>query len=252
MPVTFVTAFLDLNKVEKRPNHKNTLFYIEKGIELISHPYSFAVFIDKDSYQLIPEKFKSMTNITFHIIDFETLPVYQLQLTSQNLNLPLGRNKEKDTYHYLCVNISKTYLVEKAIEIDPYQSTHFAWIDFGILHIINNNSPEKECFANSLRTISNYNKNRIRIPGCFDPARLRELSLLSFKDYPCWAFCGGFFCGEKNLLCSFSKDVLDVLKNLDFMTWELNIWAHIYNDNKKSESFDWYKADHNISILSNF
>ena len=27
MPVTFVTAFLDLNNIENRPNHKNTVFY---------------------------------------------------------------------------------------------------------------------------------------------------------------------------------------------------------------------------------
>lgn len=47
MPVTFVTAFLDLNNIENRPNHKNTLFYIKKGIELLSFPHSFVVFIDK-------------------------------------------------------------------------------------------------------------------------------------------------------------------------------------------------------------
>ena len=85
-----------------------------------------------------------MKNITFQILDIKTLPVYHL--TSTELTLPMGRNKEKDTYNYLCINISKTYLVEKAINIDPYQSTHFAWIDFGVMHIIKDTPVEQEYF----------------------------------------------------------------------------------------------------------
>jgi len=64
MSVTFVTAFLDLNKIENRPNHKNTLFYIKKGIELLSFPYPFYVFIDTESLELIPEEFKSINLYT--------------------------------------------------------------------------------------------------------------------------------------------------------------------------------------------
>ena len=41
-----------------------------------------------------------MKNITFQILDIKTLPVYHL--TSTELTLPMGRNKEKDTYNYLC------------------------------------------------------------------------------------------------------------------------------------------------------
>jgi len=78
MPVTFVTAFLDLNNIENRPNHKNTVFYIKKGLELLSFPHSFVIFIDAESLKLIPEEFKSMPNITFHTIDIKTLPVYHL------------------------------------------------------------------------------------------------------------------------------------------------------------------------------
>ena len=248
MPVTFVTAFLDLNNIENRPNHKNTVFYIKKGLELLSFPHSFVVFIDAESLELIPKEFKSMPNITFHTIDIKTLPVYHL--TNPELSLPMGRNKEKDTYNYLCINISKTYLVEKAIDINPYQSTHFAWIDIGVMHIIKDTPIEKESFKESLYAISNYNEKRIRLPGCFDPLRLQNTSFLSYKDYPCWAFCGGLFCGEKESLRLFSKDVLSVLENLDFMTWEVNIWTYLYN--KKKELFDWYGADHNISMFSNF
>ena len=243
MSVTFVKAFLDLNTLEKnRPGDKNTSFYIQKGIELLSYPYSFIVFIDNDSYKLLPENVRSCETITFYTVEIETLPVYYL--LDPNLTLPSGRNMKKDTYHYLCVNISKTSLIEKAIEYNPYESTHFAWIDFGILHIIKDN--EKDQIKDALYNISNYRENRIRIPGCIDPKN-GVPNLLSFKDFPLWVFCGGFFCGEKNELKKFSADVLDVLRKMDFMTWEVNIWASICTD-----KFDWYKADHNLSMLTNF
>ena len=69
----FVTSFINLNKNEIRPDHKNINFYLEKGRKLLSNPYSFIVFIDKHSYDLLDVK---NDNVLFHIIELSDLPIF--------------------------------------------------------------------------------------------------------------------------------------------------------------------------------
>lgn len=249
---TFVTSFIDLNQLENRRNDKKTNFYIEKGIKLLSYPYKFIVFIDKDSRQYLENTLKTnqnIHNITFYTINMEDLPV--CKMIDKNCVLPSSANPGKDTYNYMSIMISKTYFIDLAIHLNPYNSTHFSWIDLGILHIIKED--EIELFEKSLEKINNYRGEKIRIPGCLVPLRYNNREVIEYKDYPCWGFCGGFFSGDDKSLLFFSDEVLKYLKNLqsnNYITWEINIWVYIYCRNM--EKFDWYYGDHNLSMIFNF
>ena len=230
----FVTSFINLNKNEIRPDHKNINFYIEKGRKLLSNPYSFIVFIDKHSYDLLDVK---NDNVLFHIIELSDLPIFSK--FNENTKLPYFRNIEKDTIYYLYIMCSKTFFMKKAIEIVK-DETHFCWIDFGILHII------KEEY--SLEKMNSYQSNKIRIPGPINPLETKFT-----LEYPLWAFCGGLFCGDKNSLITFSNEmekIIDIFEKEKCLTWEVNIWFYIYKNNP--DLFDWYYADHNITMLKNF
>jgi hypothetical protein len=235
---TFVTSFIDLNINEDRPLNKDTNFYIEKGKELLSNPYPFIVFIDKITYELIDIK---RENILFHIISLS-----DLNLPNKDIILPANRNIKKDTFYYLSIMCKKTFFIKKAIEINPFNSTHFSWIDFGILHIIKND--EMIEFNKSLEQIFNYKCNKIRIPGCIHP-NYNQFVL----DNIIWSFCGGFFCGDKESLLIFSNEtenIVSLLEKQNLLVWEVNIWLLIYQ--KNPELFDWYYGDHNLTMLKNF
>lgn len=233
---TFVSCFIDLNYYENRPTHKKTDFYIEKGNQLLSLPFQFIIFTDKYS---LP-KLKKSENIIYVLIDLYDLPIYKI-FDKDKISLPSQSNPSKDTFNYLSINISKTFFINKAIELDSFHSTHFSWIDFGILHIIN--IENNDIFFNSLQKISKYKENKIRIPGCYIPEQI-------VFDYPYWSFCGGFFCGDKKSLQFFHQKMIDFLQKLDKITWEINIWTIIYL--QYPNLFDWYYGDHNILMFSNF
>ena len=233
---TFVSCFIDLNYYENRPENKNTDFYIEKGNQLLSMPFQFIVFTDKHSLS----KLKKSENIYYILIELYDLPIYQIFDKDKSV-LPFYSNPSKDTFNYLALIISKTFFVNKAIELDPFHSSHFSWIDFGILHVIN--IENNDIFINSLQKISEYKENKIRIPGCYKPEQI-------VFDYPYWSFCGGLFSGDKKSLQIFHQKMLDYLIKLDKITWEINIWAFIYI--QYPELFDWYYGDHNILMFSNF
>lgn len=246
---TFVTSFLDLNNEEKRLEHKKSTFYIEKGSQLLAYPYNFIVFIDDHSKKILLDIIGEKSNITYYTINLNELPVSNI--LTKNEVLPQTATNGKDTFNYLSIMISKTFFVDIATQLNPYNSSHFSWIDLGILHIINNDYLLS--FSESINKINEYRGNKIRIPGCYDPFVYAGKQLIEYKESPCWAFCGGFFSGDLENLRIFSKLVIDCLQNMkeqNFITWEINIWAYIYC--RYPNLFDWYYGDHNILMLSNF
>lgn len=80
----FITSFINLNENEKRPDHKNINFYLENGRQLLSNPYSFIVFIDKKSHELLNIK---NDNVLFYIIELSDLPIFQNLMKIQNYHI---------------------------------------------------------------------------------------------------------------------------------------------------------------------
>jgi len=150
--------------------------------------------------------------------------------------------------------IGKSFLVRKAIEANPFNSLRFSWIDLGILHIIKQDETIR--FEDSLKRIDSFKSNgsRVRLPGCFNPLVKYGQYIHEFKDFPCWAFCGGLFSGDKDSLNKFDEKVMECLttqlKDKNFITWEINIWTYIYCQNP--DLFDFYYADHNLSMIEDF
>lgn len=252
---TFVSSFIDLNRLEKRRELKDTEVYMKNGLKLLEQPYNFVVFVDKQSCETIktllsPEQ---LLRILLIVIDISELPVCQ-EVKNENLTMPLHASPEKDTYYYMALMISKTFFVKKAIEINPFNSLQFSWIDWGILHIIKTEN-DLDKFNNALEKIDKTITNNIRIPGCIQPNIIKNkiMSIEQNMHHPLWFFCGGFFSGNIKSLLKFYEDMSDciqLLKTKKFFTWEVNLWAYIYTT--RYELFDWYLANHNHTMLSNF
>jgi hypothetical protein len=182
----------------------------------------------------------------------EDLNTYKLTLSVEDVGLPFNRTEYKDTKNYMIMMNSKTELVKKVIDITTDKgnnSTHYAWIDFSICHILNYDTTleklkELECKLDSIKTII--------LPGCWT----REISnqtLYSGLIYHNinWRFCGGFFIGDKESILNFCKKYeehyLTFLQTHKRIVWEVNFWAWLENQNLWSPQV--YMSTHDDSML---
>lgn len=262
---TFVSSFIDLNELENRPEDKKLSFYINNGIRLLSmKELPFVIFVDSKT-KITLEDEKKIHELNPNVVIIETsseeLQVYNF-LNKNDTYVPDKNNPSKDTFSYMAAIINKTHYVKTAIEMNPFLSERFTWIDFGIMHIIKEN--EVDCFEKTLEFIEIFDKeeeeendekkNQIRIPGCYLPnTPIEILKLRELAENPKWVFCGGLFSGKIDPLLEFDEEVkkcLEILKSEKFITWEVNIWFYVYCKNPLL--FDFYLADHNISMIKNF
>lgn len=232
---TFVTAFMKLP--EERPGTKSIEFYFEQFKRLVDSEINIHLFLQSSMISLYKKIIGEPKNVFLKIQEFEDLEIYK-QLENINYNLPLNRTDTKDTANYMKLINSKIYFLKQAIESNRYNSDTFAWIDFGIGHVIKNN--------NTLVNLKNIKVNKgLYIPGCYNQ---RNVNL----NQVCWRFCGGFFIGDKDSLEEFynlyHQKFIELVKKTNILSWEVNVWA-IFEQYYNWKPI-WYLADHNDSMLN--
>lgn len=240
--LTLVTAFYKIYDDSDNEEYVDYFKKIaQKGTKII-------LFLDP-LYAAQASVFKKYPNIKLiKNVDFEDLPV--ATLFAPDCNLPTYRNEKKDTYKYIVLMNSKLDFIKMAM---PYVTTpNVAWIDFGITKIIKN-------WDVAWTKLSNVNitDDKILIPGC------TQKNSVSFDNVH-WRFCGGLIFGTKENLLKFQKLAIKKLKAVqekdNKLTWEVNIWAIIEQEQEKEQEqdkqshdsvqFQWYSADHNDRIFN--
>jgi len=227
MTVTFVTAFINLN--ESRPIEKSIEQYLTLFEQLQLSGIRLHVFVSPEYVDKV-----HVTNGIVEVLDFTDLFMYQ----HAPEGLPAIRNAEKDTRNYLILMNAKTELVKRAIDSNKHESSHYAWIDFGICHVF-------RTLQSTLKYLSSFNlidlpASCLFIPGCTNkPTDITYDSIL-------WRFCGGFFLGDKQSISAFYDLYVQYYPTLPKLTWEVNVWA-LFEPYQWNPS--WYLADHNDSIV---
>lgn len=246
--VTFVTAFFDLN--ELRPNEKPIRTYINHFISLAYSGIPICLYTSPDIARIIIDvdsNIFAMDTIKLYIVNRDTF-ISQLIESSSNLQLPMIRNLNKDTYKYMILIHSKVEYLYSATVNNPFNTTHFAWIDFGIFHIIKGNIRDAHKTLYNIATTS-YKIGSLIIPGCW--GRKDTIYPNEFNNIN-WRFCGGFLLGCYDEIVRFHKTYLTQLKKfLDMfgvLVWEVNFWAWLEREAKIT--VDWYLADHDDSMFN--
>jgi hypothetical protein len=167
--------------------------------------------------------------------------------TNNSVELPNTRNPAKDTQEYLLLMNAKTEYIVRAVEKNPFDSSHFAWIDFNIFHIFGG----KEGFVTDhLRNLSKRELQPyfLSFPGCWSKEQVVEDFLLN--DI-CWRWCGGFIIGSGDRMLELHKTYTDHFENFlrekRKLIWEVNFWAYL--ELRHGLSVVWYPGDHNETIL---
>lgn len=236
---TFVTAMIDLN--ENRPEGKDIKTYLKHFKELADTRVQLHVYISKSYYDQFVDTFGNYKNI--HI---ETKNLEDLEISKQLVDIDCARpsvifENTKQTPNYNKVNNSKAELVYLASKKNVFNAEQFAWIDFGINHVIKN----KKTYKHLLKT--KLNTDTLIVPVIWDKNKDRADDFNRIN----WRFAGGFFIGKKDAIRNFYELYTDnfknSVKNKGILPWEVNFWAYL------EEIYNWdtlnYKADHDDTIL---
>jgi hypothetical protein len=148
----------------------------------------------------------------------------------------------------LVTGLQKTDWMKKAIELNPFNSEQFMWLDFGICHIIKDTNEFNNLIIKKCNNL--INPNVIYSPTCKKDRITNNWFNSYYLYYPIFYFAGGMFIGSKKSIDQFDKSVkkqtLKLLQD-NKITFEVNVWYMIYLENH--QLFSLKSGDHNITMF---
>jgi hypothetical protein len=187
-------------------------------------------------------------------------------------------NKQKDTVEYMFVQCFKTEWVRLAIGLvdwlclqplavdmtktlcDFSENNQYIWMDFGLYHMFMND----EVFYHQLNTFHDRIESRFKV-ACANGHHFKTVYFAScwnhYHDYYLniytqihWVFAGSVFGGYKDALLQFASHVrekcLQIIHEKRHLMWEINVWYLVYK--VYPGLFDFYKCDHNYTIIAHY
>ena len=161
---TFVTAVFDLGSREPRQERRSFEAYVgmfRRFILRVSRYHPVVVFIEPQHRQMIELLVKQANDdfnpdkdgnedendddkggggrrfqLQIRTRAFEELPLFSRLHELETCKLPCNRAMERDTYQSAVVTMAKTGLVREVATENPYHTSHFAWMDIGIFHLL--------------------------------------------------------------------------------------------------------------------
>lgn len=239
--LTYVTAYLydegdDPNLIAGEEWSIQQLITLSKiGIPLVIFVLS--------SYETTIRQFIDQTNIVIYPIQKTDLWTYQV-VCSGSFATPLHCDANKDTFAHLWRTHTCVELVNRAVDKNPFGSTHFAWINYSTPYLFSKRAETEEF----LRVLSRYQfvQEMLVMPG-FTPTHCENV-----LDGIQWRFCGGFFIGDGKSLAKWYRFYVDAfpafLRKYNTLVWEVNFWAYI---EQNGWAVSWYSANHSDSLITN-
>lgn len=176
----------------------------------------------------------------------------------EDIPLPASRNIDKDTLEYMIYMNSRPEIIEDAISENPWDSTHFAWIDFNAPRLFKKQTDT----LFKLTEIAKYPfpENACYLAGCWP--KLDDNGIIGVAKNIHWRFCGAFFLADTKSMTDFAElcriNLPAFLKEYGNLTWEVNYWAWLewkscpLNLEERKWTPVWYRADHNDSLVDIF
>jgi hypothetical protein len=239
MVVTFVTAFVEL--AVKRKSRPELMSFARAGVLALPHP--LVIYLQPE---LVPEvlEFRSRLGlagltrvIPTALQDIPTYAYYRDVQRCREARHHEGMSLDKDTVEYALVTNSKALWLQQVAEQNPYGTSHFGWIDFGIAHIARRGLPHP------LRLPS----GRLRIL-CIRPLLPRELE----KELcPPHCYAGGCVIGPADAIRFFAACCVAHFEDLLGLGWAPNeevVWARVASLHPERFACDY---GHYEGVLSN-
>jgi len=139
--VTYVAAFFDIRSREPKIEGKfcDTNWYMSEMVYLMRLPINLIIFTEPQFFaELSKHRFAEPSlkhKTTFILLELEQTPLYNLLEKFQKNHNILGKGKGHNLCHYKftplynMINNSKPFFVKKAIELNPFNTNYFSFID---------------------------------------------------------------------------------------------------------------------------
>jgi hypothetical protein len=247
--VTFVTSYFkiydddyDLAKTfEKR---------LELFLKLADTGINICIFTTPEFKEIFEKLDNKYENIKLVDVYFKSQLKFSEKYFSAEIELcklPEKRSYIKDTEYYMYLMNSKIDFVKEVIDLNPFSSKYFCWIDFSLPYIFK----DTDNTIQKIKTISHhsYIDSFLTMPGCWN-WKVADINYI--KSNICWRFCGGFFMGDRDSLIDFYNlsfnNFGEFLTQTKTILWEVNYWSWL--ESFKNFNPTWYLGDHNDSIIN--
>lgn len=250
---TIVTAFYNIRKLENSsPNDNRQLSEYLSISErfILKLPYPLMIFIDPDDNELfdfITEKRKKYFDKTYVCREFFKDTYFYKYLDRitelQHIFHIYNGDLKHETPLYVILNNNKFHFIDKAIVINPFQSSHFLWMDFGINHIAENT----ERIHDWILSIPNKIK-QLCINPYVEPIENDKNTFHNIYHH----IAGGLFSGNIEYLQKYSQAFKDkTLQIYNENWWQVDEAVMTIICRENPDWFDLFYGDY-VGIISNY
>ena len=253
---TLVTAYFDLTKYNDASDEikaRDKDYYFGHSISTLSLPYNMVIYCDNSSADMIkkirPEYLENKTKyiITdlndFHIKNI-TFEYYRHKIIQNRINKPYHfDNRNTASYYLFCM--SRYLMLIDTINNNPFNSTHFAWINFCI---------ERMGFKNLIHLEEALAVNRDKFSTCYIDYIAPEL-VFNTNEYFKWGRCGmcsGFFTGNKEYMfkvCNLIINKFSQYVEEGYGHADEQLYSPVYFENP--DLFEHYYGDY-LQMITNY
>jgi Bacterial protein of unknown function (HtrL_YibB) len=249
--ITFVTSILNIYENDYDPN-KTIHWRVDRFRELANLGIKICIYISPEMESLIrpiESEFPYNVKIMRILRCEDTIIAKMLETDFPNYRLPDHRNTGKDIAKYSIVINSKTEFMSDTVHRNPWETTHFAWIDFNITYVFLKKFYTYP-FLKWLDSQNYINSKCFIIPGCVQQYDNENTYFIT--DNVHWRFCGGFFLGDGDSILHFHDLYMEhfprFMRTYNTLVWEVNFWAWLERNSDWNPT--WYLADHNDTIIT--
>ncbi len=229
---TIVTMLYDIRGMEDNKIERNRKLesYIDFSKQfLLKLPYPMIFFIDDNEITINSifnaRKENNLINKTYIFVnDFKNTYFYKYLSRLQELQTQfhiINGEIEHETPLYVILNNNKFDSIDKAIKLNPFKSSHFIWMDFGINHVSQNN----ERIHDWINNVPDKIKQMCINPYTEDNSHKEHFRFIYHN------MAGGLFSGSADNMLKYSE----LFKKKT---------EEIYNDN-------WYQIDEAVMTIVN-
>ena len=250
---TIITMLYDIRSMENNQIERNRKLdsYIDFSKKfLLKLPFPIIFFIDEneETYNAIYNSRKELNLLDKTYIykcDFKTTYFYKDFSRLQNLQTQfniLNGELNHETPLYIILNNNKFDCIDKTIELNPFNSSHLIWMDFGINHV-----------AESTEYIYEWiNKVPDKIKQmCINPFIENVVTKQHFR-FIYHNMAGGLFSGSIENMKKYSelfKNKTDEIYNNNWYQIDEAVMTMVHRENP--ELFDLFYGDYQ-GIISNY
>lgn len=246
-----VTGYFSLNDKVNKPIN----FYREKSKFILQVDAPLIFFVDKENYLefwKIRKEYNLLHRTLFIINSLQELPYYNYRdkVRENRKSNAWYNTNNRNTADYFLLVASKLYFLNESTKMNPFQNTHFIWIDLGIQYlkymkdgIIEDNLQHftdkfKVCYMeyHSEKFIKNYAEfykmGQRGIAGGILSGSIHYIQIVNklFDEKIRYVINNGYGHGEEQILLELEKDNAELFK-IYYGTYDSILSNRVYIQN---------------------